>query len=64
MGKKNVKRKKYFRVVNVLKESIGVITIRKRILDLGASLTVVKLLVFAPVVKKQLIKAISKLEII
>lgn len=46
--------------MNVLKESVGAGTITKRILDLGISLTVGKLLVSAPAVKKQLTKAISE----
>lgn len=42
--KKTIERKKHPRVVNVLKESVGATTITKHILDLGANLTVGKLL--------------------
>ena len=38
--KKNLERKRHPRVVNVLKESVGVTTITKRILDLGINLMV------------------------
>lgn len=58
--KKGFERKRHPRVVNVLKESVGVTTITKRILDLEVSLTVEKLLASAPTVEKQLTKAISK----
>lgn len=50
--KKTIGRKKHLRVVNVLKESIGVTTITKRILDLGVNLTVGELLVSAPAIEK------------
>ena len=60
ISKKNVERKKHPRVVNILKETVGATTITKRILDLGISLTVGKLLASALAVEKQLTKAISK----
>ncbi len=63
-GKKDVEQKIYPRVVNVLKESVGATTITKRILDLGVSLTVGELLASAPVVEKQLTKAIFEDEAI
>ncbi len=59
-SKKTVEKKKYPRVVNVLKESISAITIAKRILDLGVNLTVGELLASAPAIKKQLTKAITE----
>ena len=52
--KKNVKQKTHSQVVNIMKEFMRAITIRKQILDLGISSTVNKLLVSAPVVKKEL----------
>lgn len=55
-------KKKYLRVVNVLKESISVTTIIKRILDLGINLIVGELLTLAPAIKKQLTKAITENE--
>lgn len=58
--KKTIKRKKHPRVVNILKESVGVTTITKRILDLEINLIVGKLLASAPAIKKQLIKAITE----
>ncbi|MCJ1343493.1 hypothetical protein MMC31_001687 [Peltigera leucophlebia] len=59
-AKKIVERKKYPRVVNVLKESVGATTITKRIQDLGVNLTVGELLASAPAVEKQFTKAISE----
>lgn len=56
--KKNIKRKRYPCVVNVLKESVGATTIIKRILDLEVNLTMSKLLAFALAVEKQFTKAI------
>ena len=64
IGKKNVKKKIYPSVVNVLKEFVGATTITKRILDLGVSFTVGELLASALAVKKQLTKAISEDEVI
>lgn len=58
VAKNYVKRKKYPRVVGVLKKLIGAIMIIKYIFDLGIILTVGKLLPSTPLVKKQLIKAI------
>ena len=60
--KKQVEKKKHPRVVNVLKESVGVTTITERILDLGVSLTVSESLASAPTVEKQPIEAISENE--
>lgn len=51
-------------MVNVLKKSIGAITIIKQILDHGVSLIVGKLLASVPAVKKQITKAISEDEVI
>lgn len=62
--KKNIERKKHFRVVVLLKKSFEAITISKRILNLGVKLTVGKLLVFTLVVKKQPTKAIIKDKVI
>lgn len=56
--KKETRRKKYPRVVRILKKSVEVTMIIKRILDLGVKLTVEEFLVLAPAVKKKLIKAI------
>lgn len=47
--RKNIERKKYPRVVGVLKESAGATMITKRILDLGVNLTVGELLASAPI---------------
>ena len=58
--KKQVERKKHPRVINVLKEVVGATTITKLILDLEVNLTVGELLVSAPVIEKQLTKAISE----
>ncbi len=58
--KKTVDRKKYLRVVNMLKESVGVITITKRILDLRVNLTIGELLASTPAVEKQLTKIITE----
>lgn len=55
--KKNIERKKYFYIVNVLKKFVGATTISKHILDLEVNVTVGKLLTSAPAIKKQLIKA-------
>lgn len=62
--KKNVERKKHFRVVNVLKKSVRATTIIKRILDVGVNIAVSKLLASVAAVEKQLTKAISKDEAI
>lgn len=56
IAKKIAERKKHPQVINVLKESVGVTTITKRISDLGVNLTVGELLATAPAIKKQLIK--------
>lgn len=58
--RKIVERKKYWRVVNVLKESIRATTITKRILDLGVSLTGGEFLASGATIKKKLTKAITK----
>ena len=58
--KKMVERKKYLRVVNILKEIVGATTITKRILDLGVNLTINELLISAPAIEKQFTKAISR----
>ncbi len=60
MAKISIESKKYPRVVNVLKESVGATTITKRILDLGVSFTVGELLVSAPTVEYLFTKAISE----
>lgn len=49
--KKLVKRKKYLRVINVIKESVGATSITKHILDLRIYLTVDKLLTSVPAIK-------------
>lgn len=59
IAKKGVSKKTHLQIVNVLKEFIGVTTIRKGIFDLGINFTIGKLLAFAPAVEKQFIKAIS-----
>ncbi len=58
--KKQVERKKHRRVVNILKESLGAMTIIKNILDLGVNVTVGELLASASAVEKQPTKAISE----
>lgn len=58
--RKTVEKKRYLRVVNVLKESMGTTTISKRILDLGINLTISKLLASAPAIEKQPTKAITE----
>lgn len=60
--KKSVEKKRYPRVVNILKEFVGATTITRQILDLGISLTVRDLLTSALAVEKQLTKAISENE--
>lgn len=60
--KKGIEIKKHSYMINVLKESVGATSIRKRILDLGISWTMCKLLTSTQTMKKQLIKAISKYE--
>lgn len=55
---KIIERKRHPCMVNILKVSIGATIITKRILDLGRNLMVDKLLASAPVVEKQLTKAI------
>ncbi len=62
--KKNAERKKHLKVANVLKKSVGVTKITKRILDLDISLTVGELLASAPGVEKQLTKALSEDEVV
>lgn len=62
--KKTVKRKKHLRVVNILKKSVGAMTIIKRILDLRVNLTIGQLLASAPAVEKQLTKTITKDEVV
>lgn len=52
MPKKSVERKKHLRVINVLKESVGTITITKLIQNLEVNLTIGELLVLAPAIKK------------
>lgn len=44
----------------MLKESVGITAIIKRILDRGENWTIVKLLVLALAIENQLTKAISK----
>lgn len=51
-ARRSVEKKIYPQVVNILKESIGVTTITNQILDLGISLTVDKLLMFALAIEK------------
>lgn len=58
--KKTVERKKHPKIVGILKELVIARMITKRILNLEVNLTVGKLLVFGPVIEKQLIKAIIK----
>lgn len=62
--KKNVKKKKYSQVVNILKKLVGATTITKQILNLGVSFIVGKLLAFALAIEKQLTKPIFKDEAI
>lgn len=62
--KKTIQRKKHLRVINILKKSIGAITINKCIQNLRLNLTIDKLLASTLVFEKQLIKAITKNEAI
>lgn len=62
--KKIIKKKKYPRIVNILKEFIKAINITKRILNQKINLIISKLLVSALVIEKQLIKAITKDKIV
>lgn len=57
---KGLERKRHPRAVTVLKESMGATKITKRILGFRVSLTLGELLASAPVVEKQLTKAISE----
>ena len=59
-----VEKKKHPQILNVLKESMRTTIITKHILNLGANLTIGKLLVSASAIKKQLTKAITKDEAI
>lgn len=58
MVKKNIKKTKYPWVVNILKESVKAIIIKKYIFDLRLGLRIGKLLGFVSKVEKQLIKTI------
>ena len=62
-AKKSAEKKKHPRIVNVLKKSVGVFTITKRILDLRVNLTVGELLASAPAVEEQLTKIIFENEV-
>ena len=64
INKKNVERKRYPQVVNVLKKSVGATTITKQILDLRVNLIVSELLASVPMVEKQLTKAISENKVV
>lgn len=50
--KKQIERKKYLKIVNVLKKFVDTITITKRILNLRVNLTVDKLPTSAPTIEK------------
>lgn len=52
MGRKTIECMKHPRVVRVFKESVGVIMINKRILDLGVNLTIGELLISTPAIEK------------
>lgn len=54
--KKIIQRKKHPQVINMLKQSVGAITITKRIIDLEINLTISMTQILAPAIKKQLIK--------
>lgn len=58
--KKTIERKKHLQVINVLKNSVQVTTITKYILNLWGYLTISKLLVLVPAVRKQLTKTITE----
>lgn len=60
MVKKSVERKKHLWVVNIFKESVEATIIIECIFDFEVNFIINKLLVSAPVVKKQLTKAIFK----
>ncbi len=64
LPKKNAERKKHLKVKTVLKESVGVTKITKRILDLDISWTIGELLASASGVEKQLTKALSEEEVV
>lgn len=57
---KIMKMRKYFKVVNILKEFVSPMTITKHIQHLRVILTISKLLVSAQAIEKQLTKAITK----
>lgn len=57
---KKLIKKRYLQIVNVLKKFVKARTIMKQILDFQISLKIGKLLAFIFVIKKQLIKMISK----
>lgn len=52
IAKKNIKRKKHFEAVNVLKKFVKATNIIKRILDLRINIIIGKLLAFAPASEK------------
>ena len=64
LPKKNLERKKHLKVTNVLKESVGITKITKRILDLDVSLTVGELLTSASGLEKLLTKVLSDVEVV
>lgn len=61
--KKTIERKKYPRIVNLLKKSISIITITKHILELKINLTVVGLLALVLTIENQFTKAIIEVKV-
>lgn len=57
-SQKTVKRNNHPRVINILKESVSIISITNRILDLEVDLTFDDLIASVPVIKKQLVNLI------
>ncbi len=64
LEEKPQERKKNYKVVSLLKESLGATEITKRILDLKINLTIGELLASAPSVEKQLTKALWEDEVV
>lgn len=59
-SRKAIEKKSYPQIVNLLKKSVGAITITKRILNLRVNLTIGKLLALAPAIKNSLQKLLLR----
>lgn len=58
--KRIVEKRKHSRIINLIKKSVGAITIIKGIINLGLNLTISELLTLSPVVEKQFTNAITE----